>query len=169
VQRLDLAAVAAAYPGAGEAAAERRALVSALLIRAAYGGMAFDVQLMAGAARCWHRRFQQGASQALSREGEHFAPCTNGMAADVGEPASAAPASAQAVAAPNVKQAGGCPWLQFLAEWPQQLPPLESKRASSGAATASTTVVPVRFLARITQPRRDTLHPSAVACQVQQC
>ena len=54
---VDLAAVAAAFPGMEPAAVAQRTLVTALLLRGAYGGMAFDVQLMTNAARRWWRRF----------------------------------------------------------------------------------------------------------------
>lgn len=49
-------AVAKALPGD---AAEPRALVSCLLLRAAYGGMAGDVSMLHAAAAVWLRRFQE--------------------------------------------------------------------------------------------------------------
>lgn len=49
-------AVAKALPGD---AAEERALVSCLLLRAAYGGMAGDVSMLHTAAAVWLQRFQE--------------------------------------------------------------------------------------------------------------
>lgn len=68
------------------AAAQARTLVSCLLLRAAYGGMAGDIAMLRSAAEVWLRRFQSHpdteapAPPTLQADGHHRSAAGNGLA-----------------------------------------------------------------------------------------